>query len=365
MIVVLLCSLIAMLLTYLNGKGELRNGLILSFLLLGFLGVIHYDYGNDYMAYYKIYNNIIDYHGSFAEIINGDVYKDAGWTILCMLFSHLGGFFVLVAAISIFENYVYYRLITTFVPQKQWVFALFIYLFNYSYYLLNFSMLRQGLAIALGVLAIILFKRTTHKYVLPILLLFAAYSVHSSSLICSFAYILCFFQYKNTKSLSVMLIILFVVFFLSRNFMAKFIEPFLVFDTFDTFLEKYSERGQVSGLGLLFIVNSIPLFVAAVLFFRKSFFTIDEKHLLLLASIGILVVPFSTIALMISRLALYFSVFSIAAFPIMYNKITDQALRVGLVSLFVASQLYSYYDFFTSYTYSVPYSEFKTIFSVL
>ena len=365
MIVVIFCSILAMLLTYLDSEGKLRNGMVLSFVLLAFLGVIHYDYGNDYMAYYNIYNSIVDYKASVTDVLSGDVYKDVGWTILCLLFSHLGGFFVLVAAISILENYTYYILIKKFVPHKHWTFALFIYLFNYTYYLLNFSMLRQGLAIALGVMAIILYKKTTHKYILPILLLFVAFSIHSSSLICSLAYILCLFQYKDTKSLSIILSVLFVVFILSRDFMVSFIEPFLVFDTFDGFLEKYSERGQVSGLGLLFLVNSIPLFVAASLYYKRTALSSDEKHLLLLASIGVIIVPFSTIALMISRLAIYFSVFSIAAFPIMYSKITNQSLRIGLVALFITSQLYSYYDFFTSKTYGIPYSDFTTIFSVL
>lgn len=365
MIVVVFCSILSMLLTYLDSKERLRNGMAFSFVLLAFLGVIHYDYGNDYMAYYNIYNSIIYYKGSVTDILSGDVYKDVGWTVLCLLFSHFGGFFVLIAAISIFENFTYYFLIKKFVPQRHWAFALFIYLFNYTYYLLNFSMLRQGLAIALGVMAVILLKKTTHKYILPIILLFVAFSIHSSSLICSLAYILCFFQYKNTKSLSIILSVLFVAFILSRDFMASFIEPFLVFDTFDGFLDKYSERGQVQGLGLLFLVNSIPLFVAASLYYKEATLSIDEKHLLLLASIGVMIVPFSTIALMISRLAIYFSVFSIVAFPIMYNKIANRSFRGALVALFIASQIYSYCDFFTSQTYSIPYREFKTIFSVL
>ena len=101
--------------------------------------------------------------------------------------------------------------------------------------------------------------------------------------------------------------------------------------------------------------------------YRKEMvaFSIDEKHLLLLASIGVMIVPFSTIALMISRLAIYFSVFSIVAFPIMYNKIANRTFRGALVALFIASQIYSYCDFFTSQTYSIPYREFKRIFSVL
>ena len=365
MIVVVFCSILAFILTYLDSNNKLRNGMVYSFIILAFLGVIHYDYGNDYMAYYKIYNTIIDNSGSVTEILSGDVYKDVGWCLLCLLFSYLGGFFVLVAAISIFENYVYYLLIKIFVPKKNWAFSVVIYLFNYTYYLLNFSMLRQGLAVALGVMAIILFKKTTHKYILPIVLLLLAYNIHSSSLICALAYILCFFRYDNTRLLSIILSVLFIVFIISRDAMASFIEPFLVFDTFDGFLEKYSERGQVSGLGLLFLINSIPLFLAASLFYKKYAFSSDEKHLILLSCIGIMVVPFSTIALMISRLAIYFSVFSIAAFPVMYSKISDHKLRVGLVSLFIVSLLYSYYDFFTSDTYSVPYKEFKTIFSVL
>lgn len=365
MIVVVVCSFIAMLLTYLETKDQFPNGMMMGFLLLGFLGAIHYDYGNDYMAYYDIYDSITAYSVTMSDIFGGFVYKDVGWTILCLLFSHIGGFFVLVAAICIFENFVYYQLISRFVPKNLWAFSLFIYLFNYTYYLLNFSMLRQGLAIALATMAIILFIKTSHRYLIPILLLYFAYSVHSSSLICVLMYILCMFPYKNTKVLASVISVLFVLFIVFRGSMVSFIEPFLVFDTFDYFLGKYSERGQVSGLGVLFWVNSIPLFITAALYYKNELFSIDEKRIVFFATIGLMIVPFSTIALMISRLAIYFGVFSIAAFPIIYDRINNPEIKRWLTVLFVIAQLYSYYDFFTSDTYSKSYAEFKTIFSVM
>ena len=325
MIVVVSCSIIAWFLTLLDSKGILSGGMRMAFLILATLGVIHYDYGNDYMAYYEIYHSITDFDNSWCDIFEGLVYKDVGWH-----------------------------------------FAVFIYLFNYCYYLLNFSMLRQGLAISLLVLTvIIIYQKKKYRYIVSAILFLFAFSIHSSALFFAIAYVLWLLPLKNTKILSYIVLILFALIVTFRGVMANIMQPFLSIDTFDTFVENYSGRNAVSGLGVLFFVNCIPLFVSLHLFYYNKFHNDDMGFLVLFVMVGIIIVPFSTIILVISRLSFYFSIFSIVAYPIIYDKITNSRIKIGLIALLIVSTMYSYYDFFTNETFRQPYAVFRTIFEVL
>ena len=147
MYIVITCSLIAILLTYLDSRKIINGGMKWGFILVTLLAVIHYDYGNDYMAYYNLYKQIESF-ASLGDLISSDFYRDAGWSVVNYLFRYLGGFFSLVAVISIFQGVVFYKSINRFLPRHLWAFGIFIYLVTTSFYLLNFSMLRQGFVIA-------------------------------------------------------------------------------------------------------------------------------------------------------------------------------------------------------------------------
>ena len=110
MYVVIFISLVCLFLTYLDSIGKFRKGLSFSFVLLGFLAAIHYDYGNDYMPYYELYSQLTYYPFDYKSIIDGD-YKDYGWAFLCYIFKPLGGFFTMVAVLSIIQNYIVYKFI--------------------------------------------------------------------------------------------------------------------------------------------------------------------------------------------------------------------------------------------------------------
>jgi hypothetical protein len=53
MYVLLFFSLFTILLTHLESKGQLKNGMAIGFVIMTILAVIRYDYGNDYMNYYR------------------------------------------------------------------------------------------------------------------------------------------------------------------------------------------------------------------------------------------------------------------------------------------------------------------------
>ena len=111
MFVVIICSLIAILFTFLESRGTFPNGMKLGFVLVTILGVIHYDFGNDYMSYYSVYESIKDVPFDFELIMSGDLYREPGWVFLNYLFKPVGGFFMLVAVLSIIQNVIIYNFI--------------------------------------------------------------------------------------------------------------------------------------------------------------------------------------------------------------------------------------------------------------
>ena len=144
--VVVPISIICFFLAIQASRNRLKSGLELSFIALTVIGAIHYDYGNDYTNYLYKFNESKDLSFGMDDIIN--FFRDPGWIVLCILFRPLG-FFSMVIFLNIFQNLVYYGLIKTLVKREWWWLAVFIYIFSTNLYLINFSLMRQGLAITL------------------------------------------------------------------------------------------------------------------------------------------------------------------------------------------------------------------------
>ena len=61
MYIVISCSILAIILTYLESKGKIPGGMMCGFILMTTLCAIHYDYGNDYMQSYQNYQKFMEY----------------------------------------------------------------------------------------------------------------------------------------------------------------------------------------------------------------------------------------------------------------------------------------------------------------
>ena len=148
MYVVLISSVIACLLAY-SQRYNYKKALLFAFLLICFISCIRCDYGNDYQNYYNIYQNIISQPFSLSAIFEE---SEPGWILLCYLTKPIG-YFGLIAVLSIFQIVVYYRFICKYVPiREQWL-AVLLYLFNPTIWLLQLSMMSQGLAISIFLIA--------------------------------------------------------------------------------------------------------------------------------------------------------------------------------------------------------------------
>ena len=360
MIVVAFCSLMALLLTYLESRNRLKNGMKLGFALVTLLGVIHYNYGNDYMAYYDIYKSIVNVPFNFSNVIGGYVYKEPGWALINYAFKPIGGFFMMVAVLNIIQNVIYYRFIKNNVARSWWPVAIFIYLFSSNFYLLNFSMMRQGLVIAVF-LAMWKYIKAKKWHIALVGLILAA-SVHSSALILLPFSFWGFLKMKNGKVWAIIYLVLFFFLWSADDFLNGVFEALIIFEEFQEYSYYLNDAESVE-FGVGFLINMLP-FVVSIYYLMIDKEQTEQNHqLVALATIGFMILPFGQIIPLISRVGMYFGAFSICAFTDSYSIIRNRYMRWIMIGIYVAITLYDYWNFFNNSVYADSYYHFKTIFT--
>lgn len=350
----------ALLLTYLESRNRLKNGMKLGFALVTLLGVIHYNYGNDYMAYYDIYKSIVNVPFNFSNVIGGYVYKEPGWALINYAFKPIGGFFMMVAVLNIIQNVIYYRFIKNNVARSWWPVAIFIYLFSSNFYLLNFSMMRQGLVIAVF-LAMWKYIKAKKWHIALVGLILAA-SVHSSALILLPFSFWGFLKMKNGKVWAIIYLVLFFFLWSADDFLNGVFEALIIFEEFQEYSYYLNDAESVE-FGVGFLINMLP-FVVSIYYLMIDKEQTEQNHqLVALATIGFMILPFGQIIPLISRVGMYFGAFSICAFTDSYSIIRNRYMRWIMIGIYVAITLYDYWNFFNNSVYADSYYHFKTIFT--
>lgn len=365
MYIVSFCSLIAFLLTYLESAGKIRRGMKLGFILVTILGMIHYDYGNDYMPYYELSKHVTSLRFNLNAILGGEYYRDPGWVIICFLFKPLGGFFTMVAVLNVIQNVIVYRFIRNNVDLKWWPFAIFVYLFVTSFYLMSFSMMRQMfvMIIFLGLWKYII-KR---KWWVALIVIYFCSFIHGSAVVLLPFAFWGYVPIQRPKYIAIGYVVLLVILWLFQNTLNDiFVYTMTLNDGFSEYADRYENDDMGLKLGLGFIIKMIP-FVLSIIFLlsKGEEHTIQMKSIVALGAIVFLITPFGQIIRLIGRIGSYFGIFSIAGLPLVYGNIKNKTLRLGLLFIYVLISLYDYCLFFIQGPFVEKYSTFHTIFSVL
>lgn len=364
MIVVAFTSIVALFLGYLDARKVLKNGMLLGFIIITVLGCIHYDYGNDYMQYYYEYQIITDSEFNFSYVFDKTTFRDPGWSLLCFIFKHIGGFYTMVATLTIIQNALVYNFIRNSVDRKYWSISVFVFLFTSSFFLLGLSMLRQWfvMCVFVGIWSLINGK----KWFLSLAIIYLCSFVHRTAFILLPFAFWGFIPYKGTKKYSVILLILFCCFWLSKNLLNSIFSQLLALNTFNSYSDSYDDESALQSVGVGYLLKIMPFFISIYYLNNKSSLEDETEKtkfkLVLLASIAYLVTPFSQIIQMISRVRLYFSLLNVAAIPIVYGAVSNKLIRYMLYGIYVFMTLYEYWMFFHSETYGKSYQTFKTIF---
>ncbi len=359
MFVVLVGSILALLLTILESKGILKYGMQLGFLLITIIAVFRYDYGTDYLSYLEDYEWIVSAPFSLQRIINVAYHGEIGWPLLSYLCKYLGGFYTLIAIVAIVQNTLYYRVIKHGVPQTLWPIAVFIYLFNVNFYLLNCSMLRQGLIIAVF---LSLWPYIQQKKWLPtVLILLLCTLIHQTAFILLPFAFFGFLPTKNGKIWAVILCVLYLISLLGEPLLRKvFFFVVGLSDDLQRYQNDYGVNGGGLSLGMGYMLDIIGSMMPIVvcLFMSKNRST---NQLMLLFGLTFCIEMLRAVTPLAVRLSFYFLAYSIIALPIAYANIKNKKIALALFAAYVFVKSYDYFIFFDSPIWTEKYCFYQTI----
>ena len=368
MAVIITTSLISLLFVILSKFEKRIDWFKLAFLIVIFVACIHYNYGNDYKGYYWNWTFISE--NSLKSLLSASRFSfynyakpETGWIVLNKIFSFKNGFYYMVAALNIIEGVIYYKFIKKFVPQKLYVWAFFLYIFTYKYYLLNFSMMRQGFSMAIVLLSFMYFCDKSYKK--TIIAIAIAVSIHSAAIIMIPVFIICKFEEKiRLRTFSLIILVLTVLIFLASSFSSRIFNLLISLSFFSDYKTFYAGTLSTNTIGLGFVLLSIPYIVMIYyMIFNSKDITTDYRYLIVLAYIAFLTKPFEFVgAALVTRIGYYFSIFDIAIVPILYSRIKRPLVRYILFFSLLAITIYTYFGFYSDPTYQEAFSEFHSIF---
>lgn len=363
MLFITFINILCVILAYLGSTQNIKKGLQYAFILLGGVAAIRYDFGNDYMSYFDSYSEITASPFDLIAIINKEVWKEPGWALLCYVFKPIGGYFPMVAFISILQSIIVYKFISRFVPRDWWAFSVFIYTFYPSLFLLNLSMLRQGLASILFLWSF--FYIIDKKIAKALFLIIIAWSIHQSALFLLplvFIGLLPVFKEKS-QALAIVTAVLMIVFLSGGSILYSTMDIISDFEVTQNYLEKFDTSRAGGNFGLGYMLYLVPV-VLSVIYIAKANADFPSRCLVLLSCFVVFIDALSRVTPAGGRLGVYFEILRIASYPIVYKWIGNRNMRTMLVALFVFIVLYDYWFFFSPESiYASHYSTYQTIFS--
>ena len=366
MYVIFFVTILSLIIVYLDSQGNLKGGLKYAFFLLGLISAIHYNYGNDYIDYFDGFQEY--QHYSLSDVLSNTVQRnnEIGWALInWSLYQLFGvkGFFVLVAIIAVVENWAFYQLINRFVPRNLWYIGIAVYLLSVGQYVMFFSMMRQGIAVAIIVIGYIFYIQ--RKKVIPaVLMVLLASLFHGSAIIFIPFCFIGFFKLENSKVIVAVLAALFVLFLISREALDAFLGIFMANELVSNYADTYSNNNFVLSIGLGWLVKLIPFLVILGYLYNNT----DKgpiRQLALIAAMSAMVIPFTQSLHMISRLQHYFSIFELVTIPCTFVAIKDKTVRNALLILLFIQRGYDYFIFFRSPGWAESYTYFHTVFEAL
>lgn len=353
MIIVTFVSLLTILLTYLAKYRNFRYGFEIAIVILICILGIRYNYGNDYLSYYKMFQEINSY-GTLSEACNAIVIEN-GWIILNRIFAPFG-FPALVFFLTIFQFGSFYYLVKKYVDRKHRWIALFFYLFSSGLMLTMISMMRQCLAMCILVYAVV--SIINKKYLKSIFIVIVAAQFHQSAYIMLLLLFVPVLQKLNKKMYVVVFISLFVVFFLSQTLLGEQIGAIV-----NTYFSKYSyymekNNGVELGSGIGFILN-IVVFICILLCDKHNSST-DSLFMKLMAA-SFLFIPLGFITASIGRVGDYLRFLGVIGLVPMSIMATRKVALLAVIGAYIFVTLYGYITFFHDPVWTDAYLEYHTI----
>ena len=230
---------------------------------------------------------------------------------------------------------------------------------NTGLYLMNFSMMRQGLVVCLFLGIWDLIKN--RKWWWALLIMYLCSFIHLSAIILLPFAFWGYLPKLNGKVWAIVYGVLLIFLWTSGETLNNIFMSGLSLEEFQEYAATYEDIGTVGPTGIGFIINLLPFLVALYYLLTDKTYK-DKQNIVLLSLLSFIIAPFAQIIPMVGRIGIYFTIYNIAAIPIIYRSIKKIELRYGLLSVFIIITLYDYWLFFNQGVYVRGYYTFHTIF---
>lgn len=358
MISILVINFICLYFAYLYAKGKMSIGLSIAFIFQFVFFSLRTDYGNDFDNYFEVYEMFSNI--PVSEALSSDYqHFEIGWRLLCVCLRDLG-FQSLVIITQAIVSISYYIFIKDCIPKQLTLFALFVYLFNPDYMLLQLSMMREGIAIGFIVLSITSILKK--NYLLSFIFTVISILFHRTAVVFSIVYIFLLIEPHLRKNVNKYIAICFVLLFpLVSIIISKYGMLLFQLDSFARY-ENYLERtdGLTFGIGNIFefILYGLPSFI----YYKYCCDNNKERTACQIYLLSYLLYPFATITVILQRLSIYLSIVSIIVIPNISYKM-QHSIQKPYVAMYIIYSIYRFISFFYSPIYGKYFIEYHTIFS--
>lgn len=355
MVVITLLNIVVVFMAYLAREEKHRYLLAWAFVLLSCVLGIRYGYGNDFFPYLQIFNY------SF----NGwDGNQEYGWYVINCLF-HPFGFSSLIFFLTCLESFIIYKVINEYVSSDWFWFAMFIYVFNISNMLIGLSMLRQELAMCIGLYAL---KYVNDRKIIPFLILCTvASSMHSIAYLLFPLYLLPYANrlFSNKWGVFVICLVLYIVYTHLGD---------IVFGAVENMKEDdlvYANSGYIASQELndeksVRKIHFIRIFIYLFFYLRSIKYLNDKQRVYSnVVLLGYSMVPFVVFIRMIVRASWIYTIAEIVAFPLIVKYEKNLFLKTLLMIINMALVLFEFFEVFYSDIYGAYFYSYRTIFDII
>ncbi len=355
MIPALITAIIAVFLAFLS-RNEKKHSyfLLLSFAVLTAFLSLGYYWGNDVATYETWFDGFEKSGIAWWNFSQYDYFTQKEYGFICInLLLKPFGFWGMRAVLFFIENAIVYYFIKTHVNKKWYWLAVFVYVFNPNFWVLSSSMMRQWLAMCVVLLSVMNLEKG--KKIRYLLLLILAFSIHFSAIAALAILPIYILQKKNSMQSFVILIVILIGFWLLSPIFIDYVVLFLKAEAF----YQLGYMDTHGGIG----ITSIAFLLIYIFILYCSIKANQQKNLpCWIVVLAALVMPLLSYGELISRIGFYFSIFTLAAFPLfMANPKIDKLTKNSVISVVILYDLYLFYLFFHNPMWIKSFGTYHTI----
>lgn len=356
---VIILNILVIIIAYFARYRKTRFLFEISFFIIFLFTALRFNFGTDYEGYLESFNYIIKSHSIRSINFNSFLFEPA-WAVLNYIFKPIG-FFGFIIVLSAFICYTYYFIIKKYVDPKYYWFAIFIYVFSFDIMWIQFSALRQALAIAIFIHSVKYLNEKRNPVIYILLNLLGA-SFHTSAYFMLPLVIFSFKKIRNSKLLGIIILAIFWGILLEGHKLIPKLMELTAYISKDSYISKFEREISTS----ITLIGSLIWGTLLMIIIYYSKYQKDEaKNLFYLSALYTLVYVFTPLVWLADRMGYYFAPFNIVVYPLIIYYEKRKFIKIGLIIFFIIFTLNRFIAFSKLDWVIDGYSQYKTILSTL